>query len=54
MGSGAVVRSTLRRDGPSLSRAEPWPSFAFTLPHLRLNTLDIGVGEPKMMSNFMH
>src|SRR5580698_3336117 len=25
MGSGAVVRSTPRRDGPSGSRAEPWP-----------------------------
>ena len=27
LGSGAVVRSTPRRDGPSGSRAEPWPSF---------------------------
>src|SRR5580698_11003038 len=25
LGSGAVVRSTPRRDGPSGSRAEPWP-----------------------------
>src|SRR5580698_6061507 len=31
MGSAAVVRSTPRRDGPSLSRAEPWPSFPSTL-----------------------
>jgi putative membrane protein len=48
MGSGAVVRSTLSRDGPSGSRAEPWPSFLnpgdSNIDRKRLKGLSLALG----------
>ena len=46
-GSGAVVRSTPRRDGPSGSRAEPWPSFLAKLSVGRRLALLSAAGLPE-------
>ena len=42
MGSGAVVRSTPRRDGPSGSRAEPWTSCALAISQIFIPPLHPG------------